>query len=98
MPAARRSSPTPARNGKFLGVLDLDVKAGRIVGYRYRLLPVFANLLAPDPQMSELIERLRAPFASRLAEPLARTEGVLYRRGNFNGTFDELILDALLET
>jgi sulfur-oxidizing protein SoxB len=85
-------------NGKFLGVLDLDVKAGRIAGYRYRLLPVFANLLAPDPRMSGLIERLRAPFASRLAEPLARTEGVLYRRGNFNGTYDELILDALLET
>ena len=85
-------------NGKFLGVLDLDVKAGRLDGYRYRLLPVFANLLAPDPAMSALIERLRAPFASRLAEPLARTEGVLYRRGNFNGTYDEVILDALLET
>jgi sulfur-oxidizing protein SoxB len=85
-------------NGKFVGVLDLQVQGGRIDGYRYRLLPVFANLLAPDPQMEELIERLRAPFASRLAEPLARTEGVLYRRGNFNGTFDEVILDALLET
>jgi sulfur-oxidizing protein SoxB len=85
-------------NGKFLGVLDLDVKAGHVNGYRYRLLPVFANLLAPDPQLSALIERLRAPFAARLSEPLARTEGVLYRRGNFNGTYDELILDALLET
>jgi len=85
-------------NGKFLGVLDLDVKGGRIAGYRYRLLPVFANLLAADAQMEQLIERLRAPFAPRLSEPLARTEGVLYRRGNFNGTFDELILDALRET
>jgi sulfur-oxidizing protein SoxB len=85
-------------HGKFLGVLDLDVRGRRIDGYRYRLLPVFANLLAPDPQMQQLIERLRAPFASRLSEPLARTDGVLYRRGNFNGTFDDLILDALLET
>ena len=85
-------------HGKFLGVLDLDVRGRRIDSYRYRLLPVFANLLAPDPQMQQLIERLRAPFASRLSEPLARTDGVLYRRGNFNGTFDDLILDALLET
>jgi len=85
-------------HGKFLGVLDLDVRGRRIDGYRYRLLPVFANLLAPEPQMQQLIERLRAPFASRLSEPLARTDGVLYRRGNFNGTFDDLILDALLET
>ena len=85
-------------HGKFLGVLDLDVRGRRIDGYRYRLLPVFANLLAPDRQMQQLIERLRAPFASRLSEPLARTDGVLYRRGNFNGTFDDLILDALLET
>ncbi len=85
-------------HGKFLGVLDLDVRGRRIDGYRYRLLPVFANLLAPDPQMQQLIERLRAPFVSRLSEPLARTDGVLYRRGNFNGTFDDLILDALLET
>jgi S-sulfosulfanyl-L-cysteine sulfohydrolase len=85
-------------NGKFLGVLDLDVKAGRIIGYRYRLLPVFANLLAPDPQMAQLIDRLRAPYLARLSEPLARTESLLYRRGNFNGTFDEVILSALLET
>ncbi len=85
-------------HGKFLGVLDLDVRGRRIDSYRYRLLPVFANLLAPDPQMQQLIERLRAPFVSRLSEPLARTDGVLYRRGNFNGTFDDLILDALLET
>jgi S-sulfosulfanyl-L-cysteine sulfohydrolase len=72
---------------------DLSGGAGSWAGYQR-----VRNLLAPDPQMSELIERLRAPFASRLAEPLACTEGVLYRRGNFNGTYDELILDALLET
>jgi sulfur-oxidizing protein SoxB len=85
-------------HGKFLGVLDLDVRSGRVADYRYRLLPVFANLLAPDPDMSKLIERLRAPFAEKLGEPLARTDGLLYRRGNFNGTFDDVILDALLET
>ena len=83
-------------NGKFLGVLDLDVRGGKVVGRQYRLLPVFADQLAPDPAMAALIERVRAPFAAKLAEPLAVTEGLLYRRGNFNGTFDQLILDALL--
>ncbi len=83
-------------NGKFLGVLDLDVRGGKVVGHGYRLLPVFADQLAPDPAMAALVERVRAPFAAKLAEPLAVTEGLLYRRGNFNGTFDQLILDALL--
>ena len=84
-------------NGKFLAVLDLDVRLGKIQGYRYRLLPVFANLLSPDPDMAKLIEALRAPYADKLAEELARTEALLYRRGNFNGSFDQLILDALME-
>ena len=84
-------------NGKFLGVLDFDVHAGRVSGYRYKLLPVFANLLPPDAEMSALIGKLRAPYAEKLAEPLAVTEGLLYRRGNFNGTFDQVILDALME-
>jgi sulfur-oxidizing protein SoxB len=84
-------------NGKFLGVLDVDVKGGRVDAMRYRLLPVFANLLAPDPDMATLITRVRAPYAERLGEKLAVTEGLLYRRGNFNGTFDQLILNALLE-
>jgi sulfur-oxidizing protein SoxB len=83
-------------NGKFLGVLDLEVKAGRVTGFRYRLLPVFANLLPPDRDMQALIERVRAPYRAKLEEPLAVTEGLLYRRGNFNGTFDQLLLDALL--
>lgn len=83
-------------NGKFLGVLDLDVKTGGVADFRYRLLPVFANLLPADAQMQALIERVRAPFKARLEEPLAVTEGLLYRRGNFNGTFDQLILDALM--
>ncbi len=84
-------------NGKFLGVLDFDVRRGRITDFRYRLLPVFSNLLPADPEMSALIERVRRPFAQQLAEPLAITEGLLYRRGNFNGTFDQVILDALME-
>jgi sulfur-oxidizing protein SoxB len=83
-------------NGKFLGVLDLDVRAGRVADFRYRLLPVFANLLPADPTMQALIARLRAPHAAKLDERLAVTEGLLYRRGNFNGTFDQLILEAML--
>jgi len=84
-------------SGKFLGVLDFDVRAGRIAGYRYKLLPVFANLLPPDAQMSTLIEKVRAPYVQELAEPLAISEGLLFRRGNFTGTFDQLILDALID-
>jgi sulfur-oxidizing protein SoxB len=84
-------------NGKFLGVLDLDVKGSRVAGYRYKLLPVFASLLPADRDMSAYIERVRAPFLEKLREPLARTEGLLYRRGNFNGTWDQLILDALMK-
>ncbi|MFK0376753.1 thiosulfohydrolase SoxB [Pandoraea sp. NPDC090278] len=83
-------------NGKFLAVLDFDVKGGKPVDFRYKLLPVFANLLPADTQMQALIERVRAPFAAKLAEPLAVTEGTLYRRGNFNGTFDQLLLDAVM--
>ena len=83
-------------NGKFLGVLDFGARGGRVVDFRYRLLPVFANFLAEDREMALLIARLRAPYASDLSERLAITEGVLYRRGNFNGTFDQLLLDALM--
>src|SRR4029077_6497169 len=83
-------------HAKSLGVLDLDVGAGGVRGYRYRLLPVFANLLPADSGMAAYIERARKPYAAKLGETLATTEGLLYRRGNFNGTFDELILRALL--
>jgi len=84
-------------NGKFLGVLDLEVKGGKVTGFEYRLLPVFANILPADPQMAALIEKLRAPYSAQLAEVLAVSAETLYRRGNFNGTFDQLILDAMLE-
>jgi sulfur-oxidizing protein SoxB len=83
-------------NGKFLGVLDLDLRGGRVADFRYRLLPVFANLLPADPAMQTLIRELRAPHAAKLGEKLAVTEGLLYRRGNFNGSFDQLILEAML--
>ena len=84
-------------NSKFLGVLDFDVRGGAIQGFRYKLLPVFANFLPADKAMEALISRVRAPFATRLGEKLATTQGMLYRRGNFNGTFDQLIIDALLD-
>ncbi len=84
-------------NGKFLGVLDLEVKNGKVVNYQYKLAPIFANLLPADKEMEALITKTRAPYAARLSEKLAVTDGLLYRRGNFNGTFDQLILDALME-
>ena len=83
-------------NGKFLSVLDLDVRNGKLADFRYKLLPVFANLLPADAEMSAYIEKARAPYRDKLGEKLAVTEGLLYRRGNFNGTFDQLIIDALL--
>lgn len=83
-------------NGKFLGVLDFEVKDGAVRDYRYKLLPVFSNLLPADATMTALIEKIRAPYLGKLNEKLAVTEGLLYRRGNFNGSFDQVILDALM--
>ncbi|WP_455284769.1 thiosulfohydrolase SoxB [Cupriavidus necator] len=84
-------------NGKFLGVLDFDVKGGKVADFRYRLLPVFANYLPADPAMEALISKVRAPYEQKLGEVLAVNRGLLYRRGNFNGTFDQLILDGLMQ-
>ncbi len=83
-------------NGKFLAVLDFEVKAARIVDFHYRLMPVFAHLIEPDAAMLQLIERVRKPFQAQLSTPLALTQSLLYRRGNFNGSFDQLILDGLM--
>jgi sulfur-oxidizing protein SoxB len=83
-------------NGKFLAVLDLDVQRGGVRGADYRLLPVFSNLLAPNAEMAALVERQRAPYKAKLEEKLAVSETLLYRRGNFSGSLDQLILDALL--
>ena len=84
-------------NGKFLGVMDLDVRNGKVQGYKYRLLPVFSNLIEADRGMSDYIKKVRAPYEAKLNEKLAVTEELLYRRGNFNGTFDQVIVDALME-
>ena len=84
-------------NGKFLGVLDLQVKDKKLVDFRYKLLPVFANMLPADAPMDALITKVRSPYEARLAEKLAINDGLLYRRGNFNGTGDQLLLDALME-
>jgi sulfur-oxidizing protein SoxB len=84
-------------NGKFLGVLDFDVRNGKISDFRYKLLPVFANLLPADAEMAALIDKVRAPHKAKLEEKLAVSEGLLYRRGNFNGSWDQLILDAIME-
>ena len=83
-------------NGKFLAVLDLDARNGNVADFRYKLLPVFANLLPARSDMAALISRARSPYENRLQEKLAVTEGMLYRRGNFNGSFDQLILDGLM--
>ncbi len=84
-------------NGKFLGVMDFDVKNGKVAGWKYKLLPVFSNLLAEDTKMAALIKKIRDPYNDKLNEKLAVTEDFLYRRGNFNGTFDQVILDALMK-
>ncbi|MEO5691944.1 MAG: thiosulfohydrolase SoxB [Usitatibacter sp.] len=84
-------------NGKYLGVLDLDVRDGKVKEARYKLLPVFSNLLPADRDMANYISKARAPYLARLGENLATTSGLLYRRGNFNGTVDQLILDALMQ-
>jgi sulfur-oxidizing protein SoxB len=83
-------------NGKFLGVMDFDVRGGKVQSYKYRLLPVFSNFLPADPAMDALIKKVRAPYEAKLNEKLAVTDDLLYRRGNFNGTWDQLLVDALM--
>jgi sulfur-oxidizing protein SoxB len=84
-------------NGKFLSVLDFDVKNGKVKDYKYSLLPIFSNYLEEDMEMAEYIKKVRAPYEKDLNEQLAITDELLYRRGNFNGTFDQLILDAMMD-
>lgn len=83
-------------NGKFIGVLDLDLAKGKVANLRYRLLPVFAELLKPDPAMQALIDKMRDPHADEWSDKLGTADRLLYRRGNFSGTVDQLICDALL--
>jgi len=84
-------------NGKFLAVVDLDIGDGRVNDYRYRLLPVFSDLLTADDEMQAYIDSVRQPYLDRLNEPLALVESLLYRRGNFNGSFDQVLCNALRE-
>lgn len=84
-------------NTKFLGVLDFDVRGGKVQGYRYKLMPIFANLLPADAEMQAFIDGVRAPYQAKLQEKLAVTEELLYRRGNFNGSWDQVICDALID-
>ena len=84
-------------HGKFLARLDLDVKGGRVNDYRFKLIPIFSEVIKPDPEMAALIGKIRAPHEAAIKTVLGRTDSLLYRRGNFNGTFDDLICSALLE-
>ena len=84
-------------NGKFLSVLDFEVKKGKVSNYAFSMLPVFSNELKADPEMEAYITKVRKPYEEDLQEELCTTDELLYRRGNFNGTFDQLIMDAMIE-
>ena len=84
-------------NGKFISRVDLDVRDGGLQGLRHKLIPIFSDVIAPDPAMTALIDEQRAPFQDQLSEVLGHTDSLLYRRGNFNGTWDDLICNALIE-
>jgi sulfur-oxidizing protein SoxB len=83
-------------HGKFVSRLDLDVQGGEVRGYRYKLIPIFADAIAPDAEMAAAIKKVRSPHEAMLGEVIGRTDALLYRRGNFNGTLDDVIGDALL--
>ncbi len=84
-------------HGKFISRLDLDVRDGAVKGYAFKLIPIFADVIKPDAEMTALVDKVRAPFEAELATVLGKTDSLLYRRGNVNGTFDDLICDALLQ-
>lgn len=84
-------------NGKFLSVLDFEYRNGRVRGHNYRLVPIFSNLIEPDREMATHIKNVRAPFLKKLNRKVAVADELLYRRGTFNGTFDQLAVDSILE-
>jgi len=96
-PSGRTLVVNSGSNGKFLSVMDLDVRHGHLVDYRFRMLPVFSNFLPADSEMAAYVDGVRAPYVDQLTQVMASTEVTLYRRGNFGGTFDQVILDALLK-
>lgn len=83
-------------NGKFVSRVDLDIRDARMMGYRTKLIPIFSDVIEPDKEVSALIDQQRAPYQAELSEVIGQTDSLLYRRGNFNGTWDDLICDALL--
>ncbi len=83
-------------NGKFVSRVDLDIQNGRMMGFRHKLIPIFSDVITPDPEMTALIDEQRAPYKAELEEVIGQTDSLLYRRGNFNGTWDDLICDALM--
>ncbi len=83
-------------HGKFLSRLDLDVRGGEVKDYRFKLIPIFSDVIAPDAEMAAKIAAIRSPHEKMLREVVGQTETLLYRRGNFNGTLDDVICDALL--
>ncbi|MGA9251418.1 MAG: thiosulfohydrolase SoxB [Roseobacter sp.] len=83
-------------NGKFVSRVDLDVQNGRMMGFRHKLIPIFSDVITPDTEVAKLITDVRAPHEAKMAEVIGQTDTLLYRRGNFNGTWDDLICDALL--
>ncbi|KGM89637.1 sulfate thiol esterase SoxB [Roseovarius mucosus DSM 17069] len=83
-------------NGKFVSRVDLDVRDGRMMGFRHKLIPIFSDVIEPDKEVAALIDAQRAPYLDQLSEVIGKTDSLLYRRGNFNGTWDDLICDALL--
>ena len=84
-------------NGKFVSRVDLDVRNGQMMGFKHKLIPIFSDVITPDPDMAALIEGERAPYVDQLSEVIGQSESLLYRRGNFNGTWDDLICQALIE-
>ncbi|MGC1778447.1 MAG: thiosulfohydrolase SoxB [Xanthobacteraceae bacterium] len=94
-PSGKTLVTNAGSNGKFLAVLDLDIGAGGVKDIRYRLLPIYTNLIKPDAAMAALIDRLRSPYQAKFGEQLATADALLYRRGNFTGPMDQLICDAL---
>lgn len=83
-------------NGKFVSRVDLDVRDGRMMGFRHKLIPIFSDVIAPDAEVAKLIDEQRAPYKAELEEVIGQTDELLYRRGNFNGSWDDLICDALM--
>ena len=84
-------------NGKFVSRIDLDVRNGQMMGFKHKLIPIFSDVITPDPDMTALIDGERAPYIDQLSEVIGQSESLLYRRGNFNGTWDDLICQALIE-